>query len=146
MIREHDRALKRLRQICSALPETSEVIAWGHPNFKVANKTFAAFEKYRGEWAIAFKAEREHQQFLVNTDARFYVSPYVGKHGWVSMKIGAGVDWPRVKMLIAEAYRLTATAHAEGYRSLSGKRRPARRPAPAVSGRARKRSSATGPR
>jgi len=140
MVREHDKALKRIRQICAALPKSSEVIAWEHPNFKVANKTFASFEKYRGEWAIAFKAEREHQQFLVNTDARFYVSPYAGKHGWVSMKIGAGIDWARVKMLIAEAYRLTATA-AGGYRSSSATRRPARRPSPVSSRRARKRGS-----
>ena len=140
MVRKHDQALKRLRQICAALPKSSEVIAWGHPNFKVANKTFASFENYRGEWAIAFKAEREHQQFLVNTDARFYVSPYAGKHGWVSMKIGAGIDWARVKMLIAEAYRLTATA-AGGYRSSSATRRPARRPSPVSSRRARKRGS-----
>jgi predicted DNA-binding protein (MmcQ/YjbR family) len=102
------RALKRLRQICSLLPETSEVIAWGHPNFKVAKKTFAALEKYKGEWAIAFKAEREHQRFLVDTDDRFYVSPYVGKHGWVSMKIGGGVDWAQVKDLVRQSYRLTA--------------------------------------
>jgi predicted DNA-binding protein (MmcQ/YjbR family) len=108
MIRDHEQVLRRLRQICGALPETSEVTAWGHPNFKVANKTFAAFETYKGEWAIAFKAEREHQQFLVDSDERFYVSPYVGKHGWVSMKIGAGVDWAQVKKLISQSYRMTA--------------------------------------
>ena len=141
MVREDDQTLKRLRQICAALPKTSEVIAWGHPNFKVANKTFASFEKYRGEWAIAFKAEREHQQFLVNTDARFYVSPYVGKHGWVSMKIGAGIDWARVKILIAEAYRLTAGARAEGDRSSSVTRRAARSPSPVSSRAGRKRGS-----
>ncbi len=109
MISDHEHVLKRLRQICVALPETSEVIAWGHPNFKVANKTFAAFEKYKGEWAIAFKAEREHQQFLVDSDERFYVSPYVGKHGWVSMKIRDGVDWAQVKTLVTQSYRLTST-------------------------------------
>src|SRR5215471_10760566 len=108
MVREHDKALIRLRQICAALPKTSEVIAWGHPNFKVANKTFAAFEKFRGEWAIAFKVEREHQQFLIDTDERFYVSPYAGKHCWVSMKIGAGVDWSQVERLINQSYQLTA--------------------------------------
>jgi len=121
MISDHEHVLKRLRQICVALPETSEVTAWGHPNFKVAKKTFAAFEKYKGEWAIAFKAEKEHQQFLVGTDERFYVSPYVGKDGWVSMKIRDGVDWAQVKTLIAESYRLTATK-----RVLAAKRTSAR--------------------
>ncbi len=122
MISDHEHVLKRLRQICVALPETSEVIAWGHPNFKVANKTFAAFEKYKGEWAIAFKAEREHQQFLVDTDERFYVSPYVGKHGWVSMKIRDGVDWVQVKTLVTQSYRLTATKRVRAAKRTSARR------------------------
>ena len=99
--------LRRLREICAELPGTSEVTAWGHPNFKVAQKTFAAFEKYKGEWAIAFKAEPEHQRFLIDSDERFYVTPYVGKHGWVSMKVGSGIDWKHVKTLLIDAYRLS---------------------------------------
>jgi predicted DNA-binding protein (MmcQ/YjbR family) len=103
----HKHALDRLRQICDALPGTSEVVAWGHPNFKVANRTFAAFEKYKGQWAIAFKAERAHQEFLVGKDEQFYLSPYAGKHGWVSMKLDPGVDWAQVRALVNESYRLT---------------------------------------
>ena len=109
MQNDHAEVLKRLRKLCSALPGVTEVRAWGHPNFKVAKKAFAVFEKYKGEWAIAFKAEREHQQFLVETDPRFYVTPYVGKHGWVSMKIASGVDWRKVRALLKQGYRLTAT-------------------------------------
>lgn len=119
---EHEKVLERLRKLCASLPNTSEMAAWGHPNFKVANKTFAAFEKYRGEWAIAFKLEREHQQFLVDSDERFYVSPYVGKHGWVSMKVGGRMNWAQVKALIAEAHRLTANKREPN------SKRPARGP------------------
>jgi predicted DNA-binding protein (MmcQ/YjbR family) len=119
--------LERLREICRALPGTTEVRAWGHPNFKVAGKTFAAFEKYKGEWAIAFKAEPEHQQFLVAQDPRFYVSPYVGKYGWVSMKVDGAVRWREVKALLTEAHRLTAAAPASRPRpSSTGDRRATR--------------------
>ena len=101
-------ALKRLRTICLALPGTAEVTAWGHPNFKVAKKTFAVLERYKEEWAIAFKAEKAHQEQLVASDERFYASPYVGQHGWVSMKIAPRIDWKRMKALLVESYRLNA--------------------------------------
>ncbi len=103
-----ERILERLRRTCLALPGTSEVTAWGHPNFKVGKKAFAVFEQYQGEWAIAVKAERPHQQFLVAEDERFYITPYAGKYGWVSMKVGSSVDWDLVKDLVAQSYRLVA--------------------------------------
>ena len=124
--------LERLREICRALPGTTEVRSWGHPNFKVAGKTFAAFEKYKGEWAIACNAEPEHQRFLVERDARFYVTPYVGKYGWVSMKVEGAVRWGEVKALLTEAHRLTARAGASRPRRAStggrGKARSSPRP------------------
>lgn len=41
--RAYDNALKRLRAICLALPEATEVQAWGHPTFRAGKKMFAAF-------------------------------------------------------------------------------------------------------
>jgi predicted DNA-binding protein (MmcQ/YjbR family) len=122
--------LERLRAICRTLRGTTEVRAWGHPNFKVANKTFAAFEKYQGEWAIAFKAEPEHQQFLIEQDPRFYASPYVGKYGWVSMKVDGPVRWTQLRALITEAHRLTAGAPASRPRPSSTGARKTRRSSP----------------
>lgn len=78
---------KKLRALCLKYPDSSEKTAWGHPNFKVGKKTFAALEKDKGEWVIAFKAEREVQQHLIETDERFYASPYVGAQGWVSYRL-----------------------------------------------------------
>lgn len=100
--------LQKLRGICLALPRVTEVAAWGHPNFKVGGKTFAAFEKYKGEWAIAFKAEPEHQRFLVDSDPRFYVSPYVGKQGWVSLRVEGRIPWKRLESFLRESHRLVA--------------------------------------
>jgi hypothetical protein len=84
------------------------------------------FEKYKGEWAIAFMAEREHQQFLVDTDERFYVSPYAGKHGWLSMKIGAGVDWAQVKIADSGSPSGAMYHDANAYRASEDEQAPAR--------------------
>ena len=95
-----DAVLTKLRDICLALPGTAEVTKWGH----------ASFEKYKGEWAICFKAELEQQRFLVDADPRFYVSPYVGKHGWVSMKVEPQVRWPDVRRFVKDSYALVVNA------------------------------------
>ena len=42
----YTRTLTRLRKLCLALPETTEVPSWGHPNFKAGKKTYAVLEVY----------------------------------------------------------------------------------------------------
>ncbi len=102
------RILARLRRIALALPEACETVSFGHPTFRTGKKTFAVFENYRGEDTICFKATREDQTLLV-LDPRFFVAPYVGQHGWTSMRVGAGLDWREVTELVEESYRLVAT-------------------------------------
>ncbi len=45
---------------------------------------------------------------LVTSDARFSVAPYVGKHGWVTFKIGTEPDWNEVEALVVGSYLLIA--------------------------------------
>ena len=104
-----DPVLKKLRQICLALPETSEVKTWGHPTFRVGKRTFAVFEQYRGQWCICFKTEKQHKDLFLN-DHRFFSTPYIGKHGWLSPRVEGAPDWTEVKELILESYRLVAPA------------------------------------
>src|SRR5262249_53125476 len=75
--------LTRLRKICSQLPDVSETVTFGHPTFKVAGKTFAVFEQYKGELGLALKVEKELQGVFLK-DPRFYFTPYIGKQGWVT--------------------------------------------------------------
>ena len=98
-------ALEKFRALCLALPDTSETLAWGHPNFKVHQKTFAVFEKYQGEWAIVFKTDLAHQRQLVDGDPRFYVSPYVGKQGWVSMKLTGRLNWKKIERWVRDSHQ-----------------------------------------
>ncbi|HEY7697263.1 MAG TPA: MmcQ/YjbR family DNA-binding protein, partial [Vicinamibacteria bacterium] len=106
-----EKFLARLRRSCLALPEAYETTSFGHPTFRAGRsgkKTFAVFENYRGEDTICVKATLEDQALLV-LDPRFFVAPYVGKHGWTSMRTAGRIDWREVEDLIRESYRLVAT-------------------------------------
>ncbi|HEY7818995.1 MAG TPA: MmcQ/YjbR family DNA-binding protein [Vicinamibacteria bacterium] len=112
-----EKVLARLRKICLSLPEAYETTSFGHPTFRAGSSgkgTFAVFENYRGEDTICFKATLADQSLLV-LDPRFFVAPYIGKHGWTSMRTGGGVDFREVEDLVRESYRLAAP------KTLSGK-------------------------
>ncbi len=105
------KVLTRLRRTCLALPEAFETTSFGHPTFKAgktAKKIFAVFENYRGEDTICLKATLEDQALLV-LDPRFFVAPYIGKHGWTSMRTAGALDWEEVEDLVRESYRLVAS-------------------------------------
>jgi predicted DNA-binding protein (MmcQ/YjbR family) len=100
--------LDRIRQISLALPESSETITFGNPAFQIAQKTYCVLEEYKGELSLAVKVGRERQARLLK-DSRFYRTPYVGRFGWVSLRIHAApVDWTEVQALIEDSYRLIA--------------------------------------
>ena len=44
----YDKTLKQVRSLCLALPESSEVEAWGHPTFRAGKKMFAVFGGHDG--------------------------------------------------------------------------------------------------
>lgn len=122
---ESRKFLARLRRTCLALPEAYETTSFGHPTFRAGQsgkKTFAVFENYRGEDTVCVKATLEDQALLV-LDPRFFVAPYVGKHGWTSMRTAGRIDWREVEDLIRESYRLVATKSMLANLEASGPRR-----------------------
>lgn len=100
-----DPILTKLRGICLSLPKAVEIVSFGHPGWQVRKKSFAFHEEYKGELCIVFKAEVPVQQALVKS-ARFFVAPYIGKHGWVSLRCSCGLDWEEIEDLVRESYRL----------------------------------------
>ena len=96
--------LTRLRRYCLSLPGTSEVGAWGHPNFRVAGRAFAVYEFYRGRPSIAVKSDLDLQEILIE-DQRFFRTPYLGQHGWVSLWADQPLQWEMVKDLVMGSYR-----------------------------------------
>ncbi len=96
-----------LQALGRSLPETGEVEAFGHPNWKVAGKTFLAFETYRGRPSVGVKATLAEQATLVARPG-FSVSPYVGKHGWTSIDLLADVDVDEILGLARRSFALVA--------------------------------------
>lgn len=101
------RVAAKLRKFCLPLPEVRETKTFGHPTFQAGKKTFAVVEEYHGTLTICFKATRAEQRRLCK-HARFFVAPYVGKHGWTSLKVGGKVDWAEVEQLVMLSYRQVA--------------------------------------
>ena len=100
--------LSWIRRLCLALPEVVEVEAWGHPNFRVAGRTLAVFEIYKGRPCIAISADPEEQSFLIERFG-FFKTPYVGNRGWVSAWVDQPAPFRLMSDLIAQAHRRAST-------------------------------------
>lgn len=100
--------LERLRKICCALTDVTEGTTFGHPTFRVNGKVFAVLEEYKGELGICVKVEKELQGIFLD-DSRFFHTPYIGKHGWVTLKVyAARLNWTEIKDLVRGSHRLVA--------------------------------------
>jgi len=98
--------LARMRKICLALAGTEEKISHGHPTFATGKGIYAVLEEYRGELSICVKVGLEVQGVFLE-DPRYYLTPYSGKHGWVSLKVHAApLDWKEIVGLLAGSHHL----------------------------------------
>jgi hypothetical protein len=111
--REHDRALKRVREICLSLPEVSERLSHGSPSFFIrGKKTLAMFvDDHHGDgilgiWCPAFPGVQEEMVAL--EPDRFFRPPYVGPSGWLGVRLDRDVDWDEVRGILTESYRKVA--------------------------------------
>jgi predicted DNA-binding protein (MmcQ/YjbR family) len=101
--------LKRLREICLDLPEAAEQETWGDPTFRVRDKIFAMYKVGDGRRSVWCKAPPGAQAVLVGADPeRFFVPPYVGRRGWVGVRLDVEVDWDHLADIVEESYRMTA--------------------------------------
>jgi competence protein ComEC len=95
-----------LRRLVLSLPEAEERETWDHPTFRVRGKMFAAMSDDGRQASV--KATREEQAALVEAAPdTFGVPAYVGRHGWVSIRLGT-VDPAELHELVVEAWRRTA--------------------------------------
>jgi predicted DNA-binding protein (MmcQ/YjbR family) len=105
--RQFDRAIvRRVRELCLSLPETSETASWGHPNFRAGKRTFATFEIVNARPSIALRLGTIDVNRLVRRP-RFFATPY-GRGQWVSLWADGNVDWKLVAELIQCSYRRVA--------------------------------------
>jgi hypothetical protein len=106
---ERDATLARIRELCLALPETSERLSHGAPTFFVRGKRafLMVLTNHHGDgrFALWCAAPEGMQRMLVETDPeRFFVPPYVGHRGWLGVRLDRGLDWNELAGIAEDAY------------------------------------------
>lgn len=102
----------RVRAICLALPESSEKLSHGAPAFFVRKQFVMLWAKGHHDdefphlWCAAPPGVQED---LVETDPeRFFRPPYVGRRGWIGVRLDRDVDWDEVAAICEDAFRAVA--------------------------------------
>ena len=113
--RARERTLKRLRELCLALPETTERPSHGAPTFFVRDKRpfVMVLTNHHGDgrFAIWCAAPEGVQQLLTDADPeKFFVPPYVGHRGWLGVRLDRGLDWNELAGIAEDAYAEVAPA------------------------------------
>jgi hypothetical protein len=106
---ERERTLAKIRELCLALPETSERLSHGAPTFFVREKKafLMVLTNHHGDgrFAIWCAAPEGLQAMLVEADAeRFFIPPYVGHRGWLGVRLDRGLDWDELAGIVEDAY------------------------------------------
>jgi len=98
--------VERVRAICLAYPESSEVPAWGRPTFRAGKKIFVMVAASMDRpFSIVFKPGADEREAYLQ-DARFFSPPYWGPGGWLATDLDrATTDWTELAEIIDTSYR-----------------------------------------
>ena len=101
--------LERLRRIYRDLAGVvEERDKFGHVSIRVGKKTLAMLGQQDGVPSLGLKSDLTTQDMLVQ-GGRFYRTPYVGQHGWVSIDgTVKQMDWPAIEDVLTATYRAIA--------------------------------------
>jgi hypothetical protein len=106
--------LERARKTALALPEAVETEMFGHPTFRAGGKMFTLFGFEKGRATLCFKVGKKDQSLFLE-DERFFKTPYVGQHGWVSLDLmAAKLNWEEIGELMKLSYRNNAPKRLAG--------------------------------
>jgi predicted DNA-binding protein (MmcQ/YjbR family) len=102
-----------VRAIAMALPEVEERLTWETDvTFRIRDKIFVIGSD--DSEAISLKATLPVQADLLDFDSEaFSPAPYVGRFGWVSVKLDR-VDQALLEKLVRDAWRSTAPKRLRG--------------------------------
>lgn len=104
--------LRRLRELCLALPETTERLSHGEPTWFVrGRKTFVMYADHHHDDRLAFWCAAPAgvaEEMVGQEPDRFFRPPYVGVRGWLGVRLDVPVDWAEIEQIVTEAYRVVA--------------------------------------
>ena len=125
MVAAEDFRLKRITELCQALPEAERALRGDHADFRVRKRVFAYFlNNHHGDGIVSIccKSELGENVDRVSTDPqRFYLPAYIGARGWFGLRLDRGpIDWREVENVLELSYCLIAPkALAEAVRQRS---------------------------
>lgn len=92
LLNDARRQIERVRQICLALPGSSERLSHGEPTFFVGKKVFVTCANNHhsdGRVAVWLPVPPGLQAELIEANpAVYFKPPYVGVRGWVGIELG----------------------------------------------------------
>jgi hypothetical protein len=102
-------ALARIRATCLALVDTTERLSHGAPTFFAGGKrAFLIFhDNHHGDGRLAIwcAAPDGEQQALVDANPEaYFVPPYVGKRGWLGVRLDRSLSWTEIDGVVENAY------------------------------------------
>jgi predicted DNA-binding protein (MmcQ/YjbR family) len=102
--------MERLETIALALPEATrvDIEAWdGEPTFRVRKKNFV-FTNPEAT-GISVKLPKEEAEAVMATEPGAEPTGYgLGRHGWVSIDLGAKPDWEQVTEWVRTSFTMVA--------------------------------------
>ena len=106
-----EKLIDRVRQIALALPDTTEKLSHGEPAFFAKGRLFVTIDNNHhgsGHVAAWCNAPAGAQESLAAADPKhFFVPPYLGKSGWLGVRLEGGLDWGVVADLVSQAHETT---------------------------------------
>lgn len=101
--------VKTLQRLCAKLPGAEEYVMVHHPAFRVGKKPFviAGMDQDSKGATISVNLGRDAQPSLLD-DARFERTPYIGQHGWVTIR-SKQLKKGELEELLTESWRRVAT-------------------------------------
>lgn len=102
--------LDRLKKITAKLPDVIvERDGFGHSVLKVAKRSFVIVGAGDGEKpGLSVKTDPVTQDLLVR-QGPFERTPFIGQHGWVTVRGKANeLPWPAIDGLVEDAWRAVA--------------------------------------
>ena len=101
----NQKILKKLSDICLALPEVVEATQFGAPCYKAGKKTFCNLHHWEGHTELQVRVGHDRQIALTSFDDRYRIPAYVGHNGWISFDLSGEPSWKEVAALVIESYR-----------------------------------------
>src|SRR5688500_1311633 len=109
-----EQLIAQVREIALSLPGATEKLSHGEPAFFVRGRLFATIDNDHhgsGHVAVWCNAPDGAQASLVAGDPKhFFVPPYVGKAGWLGMRLDSGLPWPVIGDVLKQAYDTSVAA------------------------------------